>query len=158
MVEPVDLEPGGAVHHQPCIADRPFGDAVEDPPGARVGGPRLALERQRTVEALGCHADADEALRREPPVSPKAAGLAGRRMEVLARLAAPGSGSPPPPAHLDHVRARWIDRGHPVETVAAEVHDSAALLEVSGQALEHPRRPVLRMAAGDDGAVAAQEI
>ena len=73
--------------------------------------------------------------------------LARRPLPVLGAVAAP---------HLDE-GARRVDRRHPVEAVAAHVHQPAALLQVRPHALHHLPRVVLRVGAGQHHVVGLEQ-
>ena len=90
----IDLQPGGASHHQPAVANRlVLTDSREDECGAGVVAGREAAKGKRDVEPGRAHADADEALRRPPTVAPQPARLAGRLEPVLAGGGTPGAGA-----------------------------------------------------------------
>ena len=158
VIEAVELEADGAIHRQPVLADHALGHSGKDPRRTRVVCPGRAFERQRAVEPLGSHPDTDEPLRRQAAVSPQPTGLTRRRVKVLAGCASPGAGSPPASTNLDRVWPFRIDRRHPVEAVAAEIHDAATVLQVASKAFEHPRRPVFGVAARDHHAIPAKEL
>lgn len=77
-------------------------------------------------------------------------------MVVLARCGLPRLGTRSA-AKLDRVPLLRIQRGHPVEAVAAEVHEPAALPEVALQRVQHLLRPVLGVGAGDNYAIRLQQ-
>ena len=96
---------------------------------ARVAGAGGEAVGQRRVEALGREADAAELLRRPAAMLPDAAQLAGRGVVDLAGLRRPHARAAVAAADLEHVRLLGMQRGHPVEAVAAEVHQPAAALD-----------------------------
>src|SRR5262245_37559975 len=102
-------------------------DSLEDPRGPRIEAARQPPVGLIAIEPLGGEADAEELLRRHAAEPPQPARLAGEAVVVLARRALPVLRAIPP-AHLDVAPGR-VHRGHPVEAVAAEVHQPASAIE-----------------------------
>src|SRR5207244_13153407 len=104
LVGAVHFIPGSPVPHDERgdVAD-PFilSDALENEGRAWIKAPRLAHVVRATVEASRRRPDTDDALRRTPAMSPRAAGLAGRAGVALAgrQRREPAA---TPAAHLDH--------------------------------------------------------
>ena len=119
-------------HERRVVADELVAaDALEDERRARVEAAGHALVGRVAVEALRGEADAEVLLRRHAAEAPQPARLAGQAVVMLARRALPVLGAVAPP-HLD-VAAGGIHRRHPIEAVAAHVHQPAALVEISAQ-------------------------
>src|SRR5437868_1232797 len=72
----------------------------------------------------------------------------GRAPRARTHLAAPD---------LDDVRLGRVNGGDPVEAVAAEIHEPAAVAKVSLKRVKHRPGPVLGMTAREDDAVRRQE-
>ena len=88
--------------------------------------------------------------------APVAAIGAGGGVVVLARQRLPGKPLGLVAAQLEHVRALGIDRDAAVESVAAEVGEGAAAVDVGLERVEQLGGRVLGVRAGDHGAVAGE--
>ena len=108
---------------------------------ARIEAAGHAPVRRVAIEALRREPDAEELLRRHAAEPPQAARLSGEAVVVLAGRALPVLGAVAP-THLD-VAACRVHRRHPVEAVAAHVHQPAAVVQVGAQTVEHLDRVVL---------------
>ena len=160
VVDPVQLVAGGAVHHQPELADLlVVADALED-----EGGPGVEAVGQAPVAggvqipALAGEPDPDDGVRGPAQVAPDAAGLSGGGQLLLAGMRVPGPAPGQPPADLDDPRLDRVPGRGPVEAVAAQVHQPPAARGVGLQGVQHRARPVLGVAAGDDRLVARQPV
>src|SRR6185295_8486744 len=99
-------------------------DPLEDPRRARIEAARLTAIRLVPIEALCRESDTEKLLRRHAAEAPQPAGLTSETVIVLARRALPMLRAVAAP-HFDEA-TRPIDRRHPVEAVAAEIHQPAA--------------------------------
>src|SRR5262245_34600304 len=129
-------------------------DAFEDPGGTWIEAARLAAVRLVAIEALRRKPDAKKLLRRHAAESPQAARLASQAVIVLAGRALPMLRAV---ATTDfNVAAGRIHWRHPVEAVAAEIHQSSAGVEVRAQRVVHLDRVVLGMGRGQHSFVRRQ--
>ena len=78
-------------------------------------------------------------------------------MRALSAGSVPAARSAVVPAYLDDPRTLRVTRRDPVEAVSSEVHDLAAAAKVGLKRIEPLPRPVLRMTARDDGAIAREK-
>ena len=118
------------VHDEALVVpDELFIDTLEDELCARITTVFVASIRARVVEALGGEPDPGNPLRRAPPPAPKAARLPRRAVKQLTRSTIPGADSMGT-TDLHDVRPVPGEGGHPVESVAAHVHQAPALIEI----------------------------
>ena len=158
VVHAVELRPRRpeVEHQRRVVADElVVADALEDEGDPRVEAVRHPLVRGVPVESLRGEPHPHQPLRGPAPEAPQSAGLAGQAVVALARRPLPVLGAVAPP-HLDE-RPRRVDRRHPVEPVAAHVHQPAALLEVRAHPLHHLPRVVLRVGAGQHHVVGLEQ-
>ena len=112
---------------------------------------------QAVVEALGAEADARVPLGRPSAEAPQPSYLPGSAVVELSGVGLPCLGASRS-SDLDHVGAVRREGRDPVESVAAQIHQPAAVGEVGLQRVQHLARPVLGMAPGDQHRVPAQEV
>ena len=75
----------------------------------------------------------------------------------LGGMGLPGAGAGLAAAHLDHPGQGVVEGGAPVEAVAAEIHQPPAPGEIGIEGIEHGRRVIFGMAAGDDRAIGREQ-
>ena len=74
-------------------------------------------------------------------------------MIIFARLGRPGANATFGAAKFDHMRIRFIARDTPVEAVAAEIAQPAALLRVGGKRIDRAERVIFGMRSGQHRAI-----
>ena len=109
------------------------------------------------VETLNRHANTDERLRRPAQAAPQAAIFAREAVIVLTGLGDPIADPVFGAAKLDDAGTGWMIGDAPVEAIAAEIHEAAALIQVAAQRIQHGGAVVFRMRPGDHHSVSAQQ-
>src|SRR5438034_5492776 len=155
----MDRVPSRAVEDEPEIADDfVVADAVENERGTRIVTVWQTRVASGAAPALGGEANPDHPLGRPAAQTPQPAALTGRAVVLLARLGFPGSRARGAAAQLDDVRPRRIDRRHPVEAIAAQVHQPPTVLEIVHVRAVHGAGDILGVAAGEHDAVTSQQV
>src|SRR5690606_21296895 len=95
-------------------------------------------------------------MRRPPAVAPQSAALVADAQCFFADAAGRGPGAGIA-ANFDDAGIVLSYTGHPIETVAAEIHQATAGVEPMIAGVEHGSGPVFRMRARDDGPVGLQD-
>src|SRR5215472_7831312 len=108
------------------------------------------------MASLAGKADADQPVAGPTDASPQSAVATAERMVALARQRLPGAYPTLGASDLQRVRLLLGWFGAPVETVAAEIHQPAALAEKCHERLHHAFRVVFGVLCGDDDAIRRQ--
>jgi hypothetical protein len=91
------------------------------------------------------------------PVAPDATNFRARGMGTFAIGCIPTSRAAIVATYFDDPRLVGVAAGHPVKTVAAEIHDATALIEIAIEDVEAAARPVFGMRPRHDHRVAIEQ-
>lgn len=150
-VEPVDLVARRAAA-KPLLPDQPLAHPVEHPRQLRVPGRVGPPVGHARAGALPAEADPEQRVAAHAPGPPQAAPAPVEAADVLPARCRKGAGPDVAPADLEPVRAGGcVSRAHPVEAVAAQVHEVPAAPREPGVRAEGLEGGVLRVRARDDG-------